>query len=253
MPAEKRKEVPGIGSDRADVVVAGLIVFEELMRAAETRSIRVCGTGIREGLAAESIQAKLPVPAEELARRSVVGAGEAFSFSVAHAKHVTEAAQNLFDLVASRWDWGRSERLALTVAAGMHDAGVSIDLFRHARHSAYLVRNFPIWGLDQREVLLASMIVFEHEGDEVPSRWRKEFLPIVSPADFASGKRIGVILYTAEQLAPASPHFSLGSNSHTLVVHLGETGRLALPPRLVDKVRKPLERELEVDVKFRDA
>jgi exopolyphosphatase/guanosine-5'-triphosphate,3'-diphosphate pyrophosphatase len=253
MPADKRKEVPGIGGDRADVVLAGLIVFEELMRATETREIRVCGTGIREGLAAEAVQAKLPAPAEELARRSIVAAGEAFSFSATHAKAVTEAAGSLFDLVAGRWDWGRSERLALTVAAGMHDAGVAIDLFRHARHSAYLVRNFPLWGLDQREVLLASMVVFEHEGDEAPSKWRKEFLPILSGNDLVTGRRLGVILYAAEQLAPAAPRFALGSNSRSLTIRLGEEARLTLAPRTFDKVRKPLERELEVDVKLRDA
>ena len=68
---------------------------------------------------------------------------------------------------------GPSEALALRVAAWMHDAGAAIDLWRHARHSAYLIQNYPIWGLDQREILLASMAAYLHEGGSLPSAWRR--------------------------------------------------------------------------------
>jgi len=55
MEADKRRAVPGIGSDRADVVLAGIVVFQEVLRAAKADHIVVSGTGIREGIALEAV------------------------------------------------------------------------------------------------------------------------------------------------------------------------------------------------------
>ena len=183
MPSEKRWAIPGIGADRAEVIVAGLIVIEELLRTSGTDLLTVSGTGIREGLALEEVRAQLPASAEELARRSVRGASEALAFSVAHGEEVEHVARQLFNLLADRLRWGEEERRALTVAAWMHDAGTAIDLWRHARHSAYLVRNVALWGLSQREILLASMVTYLHEGDEPPSSWRRDYLPLIRGSD----------------------------------------------------------------------
>ncbi len=150
MAADKRRAVPGIGSDRADVVLAGIVVLQELLRVTHAEQINVSGTGIREGIALEAVGAKLPARAVELAERSVAAAAESFRFDVEHGREVTEAAMGLFQVLAERQRWGPSEELAVRVASGMHDAGTAIDLWRHARHSAYLIQNYPILGLNQR-------------------------------------------------------------------------------------------------------
>ena len=174
------------------------------MGAAKVDRLTVNGTGIREGLAAEAAGAELPTTAEDLARRSVQSASEALSFSADHGVEVAEVAVDLFGLVSTQQGWTPSERLALKVAAWMHDSGIAIELWRHARHSSYLVRNFPIWGLEQREVLLAAMVTYLHEGDPAPSSWRKEFLPVIRVEDLETARRLGAILYAAEVLAPDS-------------------------------------------------
>ncbi|EQD58864.1 exopolyphosphatase, partial [mine drainage metagenome] len=94
----------------------------------------------------------------------MAAAARSFGVDVDHARAVTDAALGLFDALAPKEKWGPHEALALRVAAGLHDAGTVIDLWRHAHHSAYLVRNYPILGLDQREILLASMAAYLHEG-----------------------------------------------------------------------------------------
>ncbi|MCI4366108.1 MAG: Ppx/GppA family phosphatase, partial [Thermoplasmata archaeon] len=157
MPADKRRAVPGVGSDRADIVLAGVMIFKELLRAARTDRIIVSGTGIREGIALEAVGAKLPAPAVVLAERSAGAAAESFAFRLDHGRDVAATALDLYEVVAARFKWGKSEELALRVAAWMHDSGIAIDLWRHAHHSAYLIQNYPVMGLDQREVLLASM------------------------------------------------------------------------------------------------
>ncbi|HTT44428.1 MAG TPA: Ppx/GppA phosphatase family protein [Thermoplasmata archaeon] len=253
MPSTRRRAIPGIGGDRADVVLAGIVVFSELLRAVKVDRIIVSGTGIREGIALESVGAKLPAPAETLAARSAAAASESFAFDLEHGREVADTATTLFRLLADRFEAGRSEELALRVAAWMHDAGVAVDLWNHARHSSYLIQNYPIWGLDQREVLLAAMAAYLHEGTAAPSEWKKGFLPIIHPPDLENAVRLGAILGVAEILAPVHPRFSLAGDGRTLAVSFSTTSSTTLPPRWAEKVRKPMERVFELEVRHRDA
>ncbi len=253
LPAAKRGNVPGIGADRTDVIVAGLLVIEELVRASGVELLTVSGTGIREGIALEEVRAVLPATAEELAHRSVEAASESLGFSMEHAEAVERIARQLFDLLAKRRGWDAEARRALTVAAWMHDAGTAVDLWRHARHSAYLVRNIPLWGLTQREILLASMAAYLHEGDEVPSSWRRDALPLIRGPDIETARQFGAILYTAETLLHGDPRFTLSDDGGTLTLLLARAPETGLSPRAVEKIRKPLRRELGLEVRARDS
>ena len=252
MPAAKRRAVPGIGADRADVILAGIAVFEELERALGVDHLLVSGAGIREGIALEAIHAKLPVSAEELVDRSVVAASTVFAFDVERGREVAEVGDRLFGLLAARFGWGRSERLALRAAAGMHDAGVAVDLWNHPQHSAYLIRNTPIWGLDQREILLASMAAYLHDGDDPPSAWKKRFQPLTGSAEVATAVRLGAILEVAKLLAGTKATVSLANGGTTLAVAFSSATESSLPSRWQEKVRKPMERVFEIELRVRD-
>jgi exopolyphosphatase / guanosine-5'-triphosphate,3'-diphosphate pyrophosphatase len=252
MPASKRKSVPGIGNDRADVVLAGITVFEELERAIRVDHLLVSGAGIREGIALEAARAKLPVPAEVLVDRSVAAASQSFSFDYERGREVAEVADRLFGLLAGRYGWGRSERLALRAAAGMHDAGVAVDLWNHPQHSSYLIRNYPIWGLDQREILLASMAAYLHDGDDPPSAWKKRYLPLVGSAEVATAVRLGAILEVAKTVRGPRTTFSLTNGGGTLAVAFSAEAESALPSRWQDRVRKAVERVFDLEVRVRD-
>lgn len=252
MSAAKRRSIPGIGGDRADVVLAGIVVLEELLRAVKTKHVLVCGTGIREGVALEAVGAHLPATAEVLAERSAALAAGSFAFRLDHGREVAETALALFRLLGPRSDAGESEALALRVAAWMHDAGTSVDLWNHARHSAYLIQNFPIRGLDQREILLAAMTVYLHEGDTAPSEWKRAFLPIIRSPDLEFAVRLGAILEVAEILAPARPHFTASGGGKALSVSFSGPADTTLPPRWAEKVRKPMERVFGLEVRPHD-
>ena len=252
MTAAKRRAIPGIGGDRADVVLAGIVVLEELLRATGAEHVLVCGTGIREGIALEAVGAHLPATAEVLAERSAAAASRSFAFRLDHGRNVAASALALFRLLAPRFDADESEGLALRVAAWMHDAGTAVDLWNHARHSAYLIQNCPIWGLDQREVLLAAMTTYLHEGDEPPSEWKRAFLPIIRAPDIETAVRLGAILEVAELLAPARPHFSVVGGGKALSVSFSAPADTMLPPRWVEKVRKPMERAFGLEVRPHD-
>ena len=253
MPAARRRAVPGIGNDRSDVVLAGIVVILELLRAVKAERVVVSGTGIREGIALESLGVKLPVPAATLAERSAVAAAGSFAFDIEHGRDVAETAIHLYRVLAPRFEGGEGEALALRVAAWMHDAGIAIDLWNHSRHSSYLIQNYPIRGLDQREVLLASMAAYLHEGSELPSDWKKGFLPIIRPPDLETAVRLGAILGVAQYLNAVRPRFTLTGDGKVLAVSFSSSRDTTLPPRWAEKVRKLVERVFELEVRYRDA
>jgi exopolyphosphatase/guanosine-5'-triphosphate,3'-diphosphate pyrophosphatase len=253
MTADKRRAVPGVGSDRADVVLAGVVVFKELLRAAHAERIVVSGTGIREGIALEAVGAKLPAPAVTLAERSAVAASESFAFRLDHGRAVAAVALELYQVLAPRFKWEEGESIALRVAGWMHDSGTSIDLWRHAHHSAYLIQNYLIMGLDQREILLASMAAYVHEGGTLPSEWKKGFLPILSGEDIETALRLGAIVEVAELTEPFRPRFSSSGEVRAVSLAFSPPTSTAVPARLVEKVTKTLQRALGIEVKVRDS
>ncbi len=252
MPASKRRSIPGIGGDRADVVLGGIVVIQELLRATELDYTVVSGAGIREGLALEAIRARLPASTEELIDRSVSAAAEVFSFRPEHGRRVASVALALFDLLAPRYEWGASERRIVHAAGAMHDAGTALDLWGHAQHSSYLIQNYPIAGLDPREVLLASMAAYLHEGDDPPSSWKKEYLPVVRPSDLELAVRLGTLLEVAELVVAGRPRFRLSSKGDVLAVSFSSAARSAVPSRWLEKARKPMERVFDLEVRVRD-
>jgi hypothetical protein len=116
-----------------------------------------------------------------------------------------------------------------------------------------LIQNYPIWGLDQREVLLASMAARLHEGGDLPSPWKKGFLPILRGSDLDTARRLGTILEVAEFTSAAHPRFSVGGAGKTLTLAFSAPADTALPAHWEERVRKPMERVFEIEVRFRDA
>jgi exopolyphosphatase/guanosine-5'-triphosphate,3'-diphosphate pyrophosphatase len=56
MSLEERREVPGLRAERADIIVAGLAVIAELLKALGTLRLTVSGFGLRDGLLLEMLE-----------------------------------------------------------------------------------------------------------------------------------------------------------------------------------------------------
>ena len=50
LPIDRRGELPGLKAERADIIVAGAVVVEELMAIGGCPALTVCMQGVRDGL-----------------------------------------------------------------------------------------------------------------------------------------------------------------------------------------------------------
>ena len=55
LSAEQRRQTPGLRPERADIIVAGLAVVAELLRAVDAGGVTVSGFGLRDGLLLEMV------------------------------------------------------------------------------------------------------------------------------------------------------------------------------------------------------
>ncbi|HKV89970.1 MAG TPA: Ppx/GppA phosphatase family protein [Thermoplasmata archaeon] len=250
LDADERRGIPGVGGHRADVIVAGSVVVDELMRRTGASEIVVSATGIREGIALEHAGVRVPAPSETLAWRSMTAEANALGFSLPHGEAVRTVALELFDALAPRFGWKSSERLTLSVAAWMHDVGWTIDPWRHAKHSAYVLRHAAIHGLTHREVAMASIVAYLHEGDPFPPAWKESFRPLLDDRDLETARRLGALVFFAEALDGARPGIWIPRGSDRLVL-TPESGRGARPSeRTVQRLRKPTRRALGLEVEL---
>ncbi len=203
LPAAQRARLPGLRSDRADIILAAALTIDEVARAVDTDIVEVCGQGLREGVFLEHYLAPATPPLlTDVRRSSVINAAESFGYDAEHARQIARVALLGFDATAvAGLHPGDPEERELLWAAGMlHDVGVLVHYSAHHRHSEYLVRNAGLPGFVHREIaLIASMVRGHRKG--IPSLDGYE--GIMRPGDATMFARDVALLRLAEQLERA--------------------------------------------------
>lgn len=169
LPLEKRREVPGINPDRADIIVAGAAILETLLEELNIPEIQVSERGLREGLPIDYLSRADDAhlfQQTSFRERSVFELGRRCGFDEPHARQVAKLAWQLFDsaLAAGLHSLGERERELLEHSALLHDVGTFVSYTNHRAHSYYLIRNADLLGFDQTELsIIAATALFHHK------------------------------------------------------------------------------------------
>ena len=167
MPRAQRERLQGIDAARAEILVPGAIVLEQVMRLAGLRAITLSDYGVREGLVTDWLRRhaqELPTldAAPDVRLRSVLGLVTRFSRDDRHSQHVAALSVQLFDALRPWHQLGVREREWLQFAALLHDIGSTVAYDGHARHSAYLIRQSGLRGLTADEIALVALVAQYH-------------------------------------------------------------------------------------------
>jgi exopolyphosphatase/guanosine-5'-triphosphate,3'-diphosphate pyrophosphatase len=164
---EARLHMDGLDPRRADIIVAGSVLLDTVLRRLGTAEITLCDLALREGLVLDYIHRNSATIRKierypDVRRRSVVELGERCGYSPAHARHVAELALAIFDQTRAVHKLGDREREWLEYGALLHDAGVHISYERHHRHSYYLIKNGELRGFDPEEIEIIALLARYH-------------------------------------------------------------------------------------------
>jgi exopolyphosphatase/guanosine-5'-triphosphate,3'-diphosphate pyrophosphatase len=167
MDLEERMHLPGLDPRRADLMVAGAILLDTLLKRLEAEEITLCDLALREGVLLDYIHAHRKhirrvdsVP--DVRRRSVIELAERCAWEAEHSRQVAAIALTLFDYTKRVHDLGDREREWLEYAGLLHDIGNHISYGKHHRHSYYLVKNGDLRGFEPEEINIIALLTRYH-------------------------------------------------------------------------------------------
>ena len=178
MPRAQRERLPGIDAARAEILVPGAIVLEQVLRLAGASGITLSDYGVREGLVTDWLrrhdrELSTIEAAGDLRLRSVFGLLGRFDPDGRHARHVAFLSLRLFDELRPWHELGVREREWLQYAGLLHDVGSAVGYDGHAQHSSYVIRNGSLRGLTGEEIEVVAAVARYH-GRTRPKRKRDE-------------------------------------------------------------------------------
>ncbi|GJQ30365.1 MAG: hypothetical protein HBSAPP03_22490 [Phycisphaerae bacterium] len=208
---EERLRVPGLPSDRADIVIAGLTVIDRLLAHLGLSQVHVHPGGFREGLLLRMIdQAALEQDRSELDSSDADHMTAVRNFATrcrydrAHSEHVATLALRLFDQFREESvlipDLGSAahERLMLEAAAVLHDIGIMVGYARHHKHSRTMIRHAELRGFTERETDLIAHVARYHR--RTPPRRRHAEFSALPDRDQSLVRRLAALLRVADGL-----------------------------------------------------
>jgi exopolyphosphatase/guanosine-5'-triphosphate,3'-diphosphate pyrophosphatase len=164
---DERLATPGMDPRRADLSVAGSVLFDTIVRRLGASEFTLCDLALREGIVLDyihrnSARIRKVERYPDVRRRSIVELGERCGYWSEHAQQVARLALNIFDQTRSVHGLSDREREWLEFGALLHDVGVHISYERHHRHSYYLIKNGDLRGFDPQEIEVIALIARYH-------------------------------------------------------------------------------------------
>ena len=167
MNLEERMHMPGQDPRRADLMVAGSILLDTLLRKLDADEITLCDLALREGVVLDYIQRHRRDIARvdrypDVRRRSVFELAGRCSWEADHSRQVAALALALFDQTRRVHGLDAREREWLEFASFLHDIGNHISYRSHHRHSYYLIKHGNLRGFEPADIEIMALIARYH-------------------------------------------------------------------------------------------
>ena len=203
----ERRALPGISSQRSEIVIAGGQILEGVMQALKIDSLRTCSWALREGVLIDRLreiedESSPPLPdlLPDYRLRGVHAVGRRFGYEEAHAHQVARLSERIFGYLmrTGATDLTRHHRTLLSAAALLHDVGYHIAHESHHKHSLYLIRNSELTGFSEAERDVIANVARYHRGSD--PRERHESFGALNEADRNTVIQLSAILRIADAL-----------------------------------------------------
>jgi len=200
---EQRLAIPGLDPRRADLIVAGTIVLETILRRLGAEELTLCDLALREGLVLDYIRRNRRQIAQidnipDVRRRSTLELAERCTYYADHSNQVVRLSLALFDQTRGIHGLTDKEREWLEYAALLHDVGGHISYTGHHKHSYYLIKNGDLRGFHPDEIEAMALVARYHRRG-TPKRSHDEYAQLPGPLR-RTVKTLASILRVAESL-----------------------------------------------------
>ena len=196
---EKLMRIKGLSSARADIFPAALSVVEAIKNYTDFNEIIIGGAGLREGAmfryACPTVAEK---PISDILGHSIYTLLHHFDMNIRHAEHVFDLSMQLFRQLKVIHKLPRPYVKVLRVASMMHDIGTSLKFYDHHKHSMYVILNSNLYGIPQKDLIMASMVAALHYRDGLEQLDCQKYLDLLNEEEISAVRKLGVIVRIAE-------------------------------------------------------
>ena len=193
--AERRKV---FDPKRAEIIVAGAVVLETVLRHLHLASVTAVSRGLRDGILVDLLRRVNATPQDSSLADAALSMGRRFHFDEAHALEVRRIALKLFDDLASLHGLPAAARPLLELASLLHDIGHSVSSQKHHKHTGYLIQNADLPGITVREREVTALVARFHRRS--PPDRNHPALAEVSPSEIQTIRKLSTLLRIADSL-----------------------------------------------------
>ena len=249
---QERLQVPGLDPRRADLVVAGSVLLDIILRRLGAEELTLCDLALREGLIVDYIRRNRKHIAAidrypDIRRRSVEELGERCHYWSEHARQVAHLALALFDQTSALHGLGSREREWLEFGALLHDVGVHISYTSHHKHSYYLIRHGDLRGFEPEEIEVIALIARYHR--QATPKKSHEGYGTLSPELRRTVRTLGAFVRLAEGLdrshAQVVGRIDVQDGAEDLLLRAHAAGDAELEQWAAQRYLGPLEKALD--------
>lgn len=172
MSYAQRIKIPGIGTRRGEIIIAGATAYAELLQRCDLGGFRYSDLGLRDGLLAQmtadySRTAKRTQQLESERWNALLAMAKRYRVNMEQAQHVRALAMQLLTGLKSVHRLPPEYQEWLSGAAILHEIGAYVNRMGWHRHAHYLIANSEILGYTpaQRRVMA---VVTRYLGNALP-------------------------------------------------------------------------------------
>ncbi|HMQ26349.1 MAG TPA: HD domain-containing protein, partial [Acidimicrobiales bacterium] len=177
--------VPGLDATRADIILGGTLILEQVVDAFGIGELLVSDYALREGVLLDTLQrhrGRSLHHLSDLRRRSVDHLAALMDDDPEHSARAAELALAVFDETRDRHGLSEDTREYLEAAALLCNVGLFLSHAQHHKHSYYVIRNSEhLTGFTDREIEIIAQVARYHR-KSAPKAKHPEFARL-KPAD----------------------------------------------------------------------
>ncbi|CAN5440765.1 Ppx/GppA phosphatase family protein [soil metagenome] len=182
---EERRKLPGVDAARADILVGGAVVLEQVCLAIGATELTISEYALREGVLLDSLHRAgggTMHHLSDLRRTSVFHLMELCDDDPEHSVQVAKIALQLHDSLHERLGLGDAERELREAAGLLSNVGLFISHSGHHKHSYYVIRNSEhLMGFTDREIEMIAQIARYHRKSAPSEEKHAEFAALSEP------------------------------------------------------------------------
>lgn len=161
-----RAKLEGLDPKRSDIILAGSLIIELVLKELDINEVTVSAFALREGIIFDVLRKKKEIENYEelssLRTQTIYNLCNHYSVDMKHSEYVKKISVNLFYSLQKLHNFTAYEREMLEAAALLHDVGYNISHDFHHKHSYYIIRHSIMPGFTNDESDLIANIARYH-------------------------------------------------------------------------------------------